>query len=71
MSTPNTQPDHHPINANGSPRFTGVWKAAGLLLLCAVSVGVTLAYVRLTGITHGESGRDTPVDPSRSVFLVQ
>jgi uncharacterized protein (DUF302 family) len=50
-------------------RGVQVWKAAWPLLLCAGSVGVTLAWVRLTGGTDRKSvpdtRRDGPADRTR------
>jgi uncharacterized protein (DUF302 family) len=65
MTTHNTQPNNQPANAQGVSAITGIGKAAGVLLLCAVSVGVTLVCVRLTEATHGKSDRDEPADRGR------
>src|SRR5271166_3075653 len=62
MTTRTTQPDKHPTTAKGIAVITGVWKAAWALLLCAASVGLTLACVRLTATTDGKAGLDTPSD---------
>jgi uncharacterized protein (DUF302 family) len=73
MTTRNTQPDTHPTNAKGIAMITGIWKAAWPLLLCAASVGVTLACVRLMGGTDSKSGPDTRPDepPDRARFTVE
>jgi uncharacterized protein (DUF302 family) len=73
MTTGNTQPDTHPTKAEGIGVIPGVWKAAWPLLLCAVSAGVTLACVRLTDGTDGNSGPDTRRDEAadRARFTVE
>jgi uncharacterized protein (DUF302 family) len=73
MTTRNTQPGTHPTKAKGIAVITGIRKAAWPLLLCAASVGVTLACVRLTGGTAGKSGPGTRRDepPDRACFPVE